>query len=153
MSVSIDNAWDEAEKTVFRELATSLNSKEGADAFRGYLPVSRLDVWMFSSGGGTNGIERTWNVDKAPCFATIATDCNFTCLFSTRSGAMQWAGKVLKFLQDTSNLYHRGNVATVRIQSYPVEPDVMVLDEKSGIIGWTVNIPAELVYITTDTWN
>lgn len=157
MGMTIQEAWDSAEKKVFDELCAALQSEEGRDAFRGYLPVDRADVWGLASGGGVNGIEKMWDTNgRAPCTATQICNAVAMCVYSERSQAMQWAGKIVAALGDTKNMYQKGNVFCFRMLEQPSQPEIVDLnqeDPENPLPAWMVTIPFELVYITTDTWN
>jgi hypothetical protein len=148
--MTITDAWKNAELTCFTQLVTALDSKAEYDAFRGYLPEIR-DSWMFTSGGIETGpIERFYGESGAWC--SMSMKARIEGIFAHRDSCLEFAGKVLQFLQDSGNMHQTGNVMWLRLTDFPQEPQETALTNEQGEVStiiWRIIIPLEMVFATS----
>lgn len=147
--MNIAESWLSAEKQCFDLLVTGLESKDGYDAFRGYLPDIK-DSWMFTSGGIQTGpIERFYGQSGAWC--SISMKARIEGIFRSRDDAIKFGGKVLSVLKANNNFYQKLNVMWLRLLDMPQEPEETPILNAQGELAtviWRIVIPLEMVYAT-----
>jgi hypothetical protein len=147
--MNIEESWVSAEKTCFALLVTGLKSKDGYNAFRGYLPDIK-DSWMFTSGGIQTGpIERFYSETGAWC--SISLKARLEGIFHDRDDALLFGGKVWGVLKANNNFHKKLNVMWLRLTDHPQEPEetpiVNVQGELATIV-WRIVVPLEMVFAT-----
>lgn len=155
MSITMTNAWDNAENTIFTALAAALQSRVDTDCFRGYLPITPngepkyTNVWRFSSGGtgGAFDAERTYGTGGNWC--SMLCNAEVTGIFVNRSRAMKFAGAVMDWLKTTNNFNATGNVTWCHLRDLPESPVEEIVGRKRF---WSVVIPLEILYLTGGTY-
>lgn len=147
--MNIAEAWLNAEKTCFDLLVTGLKSKDGFDAYRGYLPDIK-DSWMFTSGGMQTGpIERLYGVSGAWC--SLSVKARIEGIFRKRDDAIMLGGNVLNVLKNNNNFYQQSNVMWLRLTDLPQEPEetpILNVQGELATIIWRIVIPLEMVFAT-----
>ena len=148
MSMTIQEAWLYGEKTCFDQLVERTASREGWDAFRGFLPSDR-NAWMFSSGGVAGSFVMDRLAGSTPLYCTLGFQAKVMCRFADRDDCLIFAGKVLKAFEETSNFKQIGNVLWLRLVDMPGEPTPLEINE-DGLMIWVMEIPMEMI-VSTNT--
>jgi hypothetical protein len=148
MSMTIKDAWLSAEKTCFNQLVTRTASREGWDAFRGYLPADR-NAWMFTSGGVAGSFVMDRLAGTTPLYCTLGFNAKVVCRFAERDDCLTFAGKVLTAFSQTTNFKQIGNVLWLRLTDLPGEPVPLEINE-DGLNIWIMEIPMEMI-VSTNT--
>lgn len=150
----LSNAWYRAETAVFDSLLSFVGGEEGNTAFRGFLPVQGdgddlkfVNVWQLSSGGsGAFDMSRLAGGDAAWC--SLRSDMELESIWKTREEAMQFAGAVLLWLQQTNNLHDVENVDWCSLAEIPPEPEIYRTAGTNRQRYWRQTVKLELVYAT-----
>jgi len=143
--MNIVDAWKAAEKTCYTQMLSHTNTKDGVDAFRGWIPEDR-DCWMFTTGGLAAGtMDRHWG--DTPLFCNFAFGGRVVARYADRDDCMELAGKIFKMLNDTQNMKNKGNVQYLRLDNLPTEP--LPVDLESGMQIFLMEIPMQMIFTTT----
>jgi len=141
--MNFDNAWVEAESTVFNALCKATGSVEGKQAFRGYIPPI-VNAWALYTGGPGGNEQTTW----APDVVSVHIAARIEAAFAQRPHALVFSMQIVKALP----ILNSGNVQNFRIKmgGFP-EPQadfVPVANEAKKVLAWTLNMQCELVFST-----
>jgi len=144
---SVDTAWAEAERAVYRKLCEATGADDGDGAFLGAEPDDSVVNWWALTSGGGDATEDTW----AGCFAMPTPNAQITGLYAAREEAQRTAGLIQKCLADTSNLndLQGTNVHWFRMFAWP---QVTQRVDADGEQFWALEIPCQLVYSTSTTY-
>ena len=124
-TIDIAEAYTLAENTLFAEILTATQGKQGKNGFLGHLPSQMTNVFVLNTGGG--GDERLLD---SGCYCNLVFNAQLTGRFSSRDSATGFIGLILKALND-DNMKQVGNLQDVHLNSMPTIADVAVLIGKS----------------------
>ncbi len=145
--MKFEEAWRDAERTVFEMLCKHFGSAENKDAFRGMLPAVD-QAWALMTGGGASERNQDRFAANGQGYASMAMTASLEYASVDRDAALVWAMKAMDFFRRQGNCRNVHNVNWFHAIDVPGEP--LWVKVNDDIAMWRLSIKCQLIY-RTDT--
>jgi len=141
-TIDIAEMWTTAEATAYSRLLEATGATDGDSAFLGAEPPGVVNYWTLFTGGGD-----TQQMD-AGVYSVLTFDAEWVGVYAERADCQANACRVLALLDETSNLFHVGNVEFLRPVENPTAP-VLLPETAETPPAWRIILPLWFGIATT----
>jgi hypothetical protein len=146
--MEFSECWSTAEAAIYNRLLTAAGSVDKVGAFRGYLPPTNYNIWMFKSGGpGTAQFTHNAPITSMYMAASIYG------LFKERTSAQEFCMKIAQILpiKDESNIqmfrFTTNGVPDTELKYFPISNN-----QNEAVPLWETKMAFDLVFMTEGTY-
>lgn len=141
-------SWTTAETTIYNRLLTATGSVDKVNAFRGYLPATNYNLWMFKTGGPGSAS----NTHNAPITSMVMAAQVYG-LFSEQATAQEFAMKIVQIMpiKDTGNI-QMFRISSGGVPTVDLKPVSLSNNQNELALLWEVRIDFDLVFATQGTY-